>query len=78
VKLATTPTEQRAWLTQWRGAELALKQVKREELAALTDERAREISRMLLGAVKFPRPAKDGPETSGLVEQQRLFRKLKC
>jgi len=38
IHLAETPEEQKAWMAQWRSAEIALRQVKREELRAMTDE----------------------------------------
>ena len=38
--LAETPEQQRLWMAQWRSAEAALLEVKREELRALTDEEA--------------------------------------
>ena len=39
-RLAETPEEQKRWMAQWREAEKALLEVKREELRALTDEEA--------------------------------------
>jgi len=43
MKLAETPEEQRAWMAQWRAAEKALLEVKRQELRALTEERRSSI-----------------------------------
>jgi len=49
----------------------ALEAFKAQELAAMTDERARQIIQML-GAVEGWR---ERPDWSGLVEQQAIFRK---
>ncbi len=71
--LATTPEEQQAWMSQWRNAAIELEKVKREELQALTDERAFEISNMLLRMGPFPGCGRACSQDSGLVEQQRIF-----
>lgn len=78
MKLAETPEEQRAWMAQWRSAEKALLEVKREELRALTEEQAQLDSLTLLSMISFPRPPSDRDQSSGLVEQQRWFGKAKC
>ncbi len=67
MKLAETPEEQRAWMAQWRSAEKALLEVKRQELRALTEEQA--------WAATLPPELER--KTSGLVEQQRWFKKAR-
>lgn len=76
MKLARTPEEQKQWLEQWRFAEKALWEQKRQELQNLTEQQALADSDMLLEmALSAWRDPK--METySGLVEQQRLFHKL--
>ncbi len=71
--LAETPEEQKRWMAQWRSAEVALLEVKREELRALTDEQVLATCDLLLAdADKFYIPPKM-KTSSGLVEQQRIF-----
>ncbi|HEX4668128.1 MAG TPA: hypothetical protein VH207_16175 [Chthoniobacterales bacterium] len=48
LRLAETPEEQKCWMAQWREAERALLEVKREELRALADEEAQAICDILL------------------------------
>lgn len=75
VRLAETPEEQKKWMAQWRLAEVALLEVKREELRALTDDEA------IFAFNSFDLPpemiyrAPDRAESPGFVEQQRIFRK---
>ena len=72
--LVTTPEEQRAWMAQWRSAAEALERVKMEELSSLTEQAALRDSDDLLSLGPF----EIGPErecSSGLVEQQRWFRR---
>jgi hypothetical protein len=38
MKIATTPEEQRQWMRQWREAAIYMDEVKRDELANMTDE----------------------------------------
>ena len=38
MKLATTPEEMRQWMRQWREAAIYLDEVKRDELANMTEE----------------------------------------
>lgn len=78
MKLAETPEEQRAWMAQWRSAEKALLEVKRQELRALTEEQARKYSHMLLSMISFPRPPSERDRTSGLVERQRWLARARC
>jgi hypothetical protein len=71
--LAETPEERKVWMRQWRSAEIALRQVKREELRAMTDEDAVVAFNALdMPPHAFPRAA-DRMDSSGLVEQQRIF-----
>jgi hypothetical protein len=70
MKLATTPTEQRAWMEQWRQAARALEEVKYQELISLTEEEAWNKTERLLELASFYRRE---TETSGLVEQQAWF-----
>ena len=46
--IATTPEEQKQWMTQWRSAKVALYEQKFIELQAMTEEEALCISNMLL------------------------------
>jgi len=76
--LAETPEEQQAWMKQWRAAAVALRNVKREELRAMTDEDAVAAFNALdLPPHDFPRSA-DRMDGSGLVEQQRIFQKARA
>jgi uncharacterized protein YcbX len=71
--LAETPEEQKRWMAQWREAEVALLEVKREELRALSDEEALAVCDILLAeADEFYIPPR-AKTSSGLVEQQRIF-----
>ena len=62
-------TEGAAHRRRWEAVET----FKAQELAALTDERAREMIRAL-GAVEGWR---ERPDWSGLVEQQAIFRRAR-
>ena len=74
MRMAVTPDQQRAWMARWRSAAIALENVKAEELRALTGEQALRDSDMLLAMAPdaFERACRD--QSSGFVEQQRLFR----
>lgn len=73
LRFAETPEEQKIWMAQWRSAEAALLEVKREELRALTDEDVLAACDLLLAdADQFYVPPKL-KTSSGLVEQQRIF-----
>jgi hypothetical protein len=73
MKLATTPIEQRRWMTQWRQAGAALEEFRRFELRTLTEADAwRQIEAVLSLAGHYPRPT----DASGLVAQQAWFRRL--
>lgn len=70
MKLATTPEEQRRWMDQWRSAAVALDEVKRDELASLTDEEAWQKTERLLELAPFYRRR---TRSSGFVKQQSWF-----
>lgn len=61
-----------AWREQYRATSEALEIIRAQELAAMTEERARQIIGSL-GAVEAWR---DRPDWSGFVEQQALFHGL--
>ncbi len=74
MKLATTPEEQRQWMQQWREAAIALDEVKRDELANMTDEegwRAIESIQSIRDGWRNP------AALCGLIEQQAFFAKLR-
>jgi hypothetical protein len=72
MKMATTPAEQRRWMQQWRDAAVALDEVRRDELANLTERQAwRQIEGLLSLAPFYRRLSR----TSGLVRQQAWFHK---
>lgn len=60
-------------LEQWGRAAPMLDRERRERLRAMTDEEAREAAEDLLDLID-ELPPKSGP--SGLVAQQRLFRRV--
>lgn len=67
--------ELKRWAETWKGAGRELARIRRDELERMTDEQARAAALDLLSM-----PIPDGlPEKreSGLVEQQRLFSKLR-
>jgi hypothetical protein len=65
--------ETRRRLDIWRDAEPLLEEQRWRELMALTDEKALWLTKALLSRRLDYSPKRD---TSGLVEQQALFRKL--
>ena len=72
MKMATTPADQKRWMAQWREAAIALDEVKRDELANLTERDAwRQIEALLSLAPHYRRLSR----TSGLVKQQAWFHK---
>jgi hypothetical protein len=74
MKMATTREELRQWVQQWRETGIALEEVKRDELANMTEEegwRAIEHSQSVWGAWREP------AAVCGLIEQQALFAKLR-
>jgi hypothetical protein len=75
--LAETPEEQRAWMAQWRLAEKALREIKREELRAMTDEQAIAAFNALDMPPELVYRSPERLNGSGLVEQQRIFGKAR-
>ena len=76
--LAKTPEEQRAWMNQWRAAAIALRQVRREELRAMTDEDAVAAFNALNVPPELVWRSPKRESSSGLVEQQRIFQKTRA
>ena len=75
--LAETPEEQRRWMQQWRAAAVALRKVKREELRAMKDEDAVAAFNALDMPPELVWRSPERIRSSGLVEQQRLFQKMR-
>jgi len=74
MKRASTLELQRKWVEQWRETGIFLDEVKRDELANMTDEegwRAIELIQSLRGGWRDP------AAVCGLIEQQALFGKLR-
>ncbi len=71
--MAETPEEQKQWMAQWRLAEAALLEVKREELRALTDADVLATCDLLLADADKFYVSPGAKTSSGLVEQQRIF-----
>ena len=67
--------QQRQWIESWRFAGDTLEDLKRQELQAMTEEEACAASDILLQGIEFPRPPSWRDHDSGLVEQQRIFRR---
>jgi len=74
MKLATTPEEMRQWMQQWREAAIYLDEVKRDELANMTDE---EGWRAIEQIQSMPAGWRNPAAICGLIEQQALFAKLR-
>ncbi len=74
MKLATTPEEQRRWMEQWRHAAVALEEVRRHELQMLTEE---DAWRQINALQSISDVWRDPEKTSGLIEQQAFFKKLR-
>jgi hypothetical protein len=68
------PEYQHAWMRQWRQAAIALPEVRRRELAQLSDAAALAAAERVLAPRMVPTPPRLDP-LSGLVEQQRLFQR---
>ena len=60
------------WVETWRKAGIELERIKREELRALDTYRAIEMLCGVFDPVQLARLARP---TSGLIEQQRLFKR---
>ncbi len=76
--LAETPEEQRIWMQQWRNAAIALRNVKRRELRAMTDEDAVAAFNALDMPPELVWRSPERIDSSGLVEQQRIFQKARA
>lgn len=72
-----TQTEKKKWMRQWKSAAIALRKVKRSELVALTDDDVRKAVSWLLAdtVTQYKNPRYE--TYSGLIEQQRYFKKLR-
>lgn len=77
LRLAETPEEQKRWMAQWRSAEAALLEVKREELRGLTDADAIESFNALNMPPEMVYRCPDREQSLGFVEQQRIFGKAR-
>lgn len=75
--MAETPEEQKQWMAQWRLAEEGLREVKRQELQAMTEEEVLETCDMLLADADQFYIAPRFRSSSGLVEQQRIFQRAR-
>jgi hypothetical protein len=72
MKRATTQELNRKWVQQWRETAIFLDEVKRDELANMTDDEGwRAIESVLSLAPHYRRLSR----TSGLVKQQAWFHK---
>jgi hypothetical protein len=74
-QIGMTQKEQAAWLAQWQAAESALRKQKMKELAAMSDDQVRQSVAILLALAGRIEPDPRRWRTSGLVEQQRWFRR---
>jgi hypothetical protein len=68
---------QKAWARAWQATGEALEAIRRAELRALTPERALQATDNLLSLGAGMPLSAGRRRTSGLVEQQRLFRSLR-
>jgi hypothetical protein len=69
----TQPEHRHAWMRQWHYAAIALAEVRRRELAQMSDADALAAAERVLDLWPITRPQAAG--VSGLVEQQRLFQR---
>lgn len=65
------------WVETWKTAGPLLEQIKRDELRAMSEEEAGRIANELALAHAQVKGRPAASETSGLIEQQRWFRKWK-
>ncbi len=77
LRMAETPEEQKAWMAQWRLAAEGLREVKRDELRALTDAEAIASFNALDMPPELIYRVADRAESPGFVEQQRFFQKAR-
>lgn len=71
--MAEMPEEQKQWMAQWRWAEKAFFEVKREELRALTDADAVALCNALNMPPELVYRVADREKSFGFIEQQRIF-----
>jgi len=70
----STKDQMRQWAETWKRAGPALEEIKRRELQAFDYAANQElVDAMLRWACEYPRPR----ASTGLIEQQRLFMKLR-
>jgi hypothetical protein len=69
--------EARRWVDTWRAAGTALDRLRREELRTLDGSAAISAIAHLCGAASYREPPRAPKPTSGLIEQQRWFRRVK-
>jgi hypothetical protein len=77
LRLAETAEEQKQWMAQWRLAEKMLLEVKREELRALTDEKAVASFNALNMPPELVYRSPARTHSLGFFEQQRIFGKAR-
>ena len=75
--LAVDLETQRAWARTWQATGEALEAIRRAELRALTPEKALQATDNLLSLGAGLPLSAERRRTSGLVEQQRLFARLR-
>ncbi len=68
---------QKAWARTWQATGEALEAIRRAELRALTSEKALRATDNLLSLAPGMPLSAERRRTSGLVEQQRLFARLR-
>lgn len=64
----------RRWVQAWKDAAPALERIRRQELRELD---ARQAIALLCGEADYRQPPRAPKPTSGLIEQQRVFRKAR-
>jgi hypothetical protein len=67
----------RRWVRAWKTAGPELERIRREELRRLDACAAHAAIALLCGPADYRQPPRAPKPTSGLVEQQRYFRKLR-
>jgi hypothetical protein len=75
--LAVDLEKQKAWARTWQVTGKALEVIRRAELRALTPEKALQATDNLLSLGAGMPLSAERRRTSGLVEQQRLFVRLR-
>lgn len=65
------------WVEQWRITGQLLDEMKTRELREMSEEEGRRRAEDLLSAAPDPQDWSPAPHTSGLVEQQRWFMKMR-